>query len=397
MKRWLFITGIIIIALLTAVWVYLLFFGDNAKDDLYSLFGFGDTTDPKAIFEPTVTPDTTTQNDVTKEKLRQLSTKPVIGFVEINQNGTSSMPIVNYVEAGTGHIFSLNIETGAENRVSNITVPMAQLAQLSIDGKNAAIKSGEGNNSHITTITINDDGSITSNEVEEASQNFALTDDGELLYTSQNTGTTLGRAYNLSSKSSRTLFAIPFRDVVVDWGTRASDTHTFYPKAASRLDGALYSATKGVVNRMPISGYGLTAVTTAAASIYADQSENSYRTFLYTFSNKARQELPFTFLPEKCVFSKTAPRAICANDTKGVYDISVPDKWYQGDVSYSDDLWTLDLETAKVNLLVETLPISGRELDINNPHLSTDDARVYFQNKNDQTLWLFDGTQPNPQ
>ena len=70
MKRWLFITGIIIIALLTAVWVYLLFFGDHAKDDLYSLFGFGDTTDPNATFEPTVTPDTTTQNDVTKEKLR---------------------------------------------------------------------------------------------------------------------------------------------------------------------------------------------------------------------------------------------------------------------------------------------------------------------------------------
>jgi hypothetical protein len=389
MKRWLFITGIIFIVILTAIWVYLLFFGAPTKEDLFNAFDFGDTTDESAgdiVAEPEIpiVVDTTSP-----EKLRQLTTRPVAGFTEITTTASSTLEVY-YVEAGTGHVYSINIVTGEENRISNITVPVAQLAVLSKDGKRVVIKSGDG---HIEIITINDDKTVTSTTFDEAIQDFSMSDTGELLYSTGLNSTTLGLVYDFETKISRTLFEIPFRGAVIDWGDEVNSKHYAYPKAASLLGGALYSINKGVLNREPISGYGLTAHSNFDYSIFAKQSAGSYLSYLHNFATGESLDLFDTFLPDKCAFSNSSSLLVCANTHDGTYDLSIPDAWYQGVVSYADDLWLMNLENSETILLTETLPLTGRELDIIDLQFGNTDETIYFRNKNDQTLWLFSNTE----
>jgi hypothetical protein len=329
MKRGLFIAGIVLIVLLTGVWMYLLFFGAPEKGAVFNMFGFGDTTDPN-IEEGAATPEqfqpfVDTNNS--PEALRQLTTKPVIGFREITST-TSSSTFVYYVEAGTGHIFSLNYDTGEEERISNITVPMARQALISTDGKYVAITSKEGNNASVQIISLKA-AEPTVQTLDENVENVAVSNEGDLFYTTQSNITALARAYNFVAGTSRTLFEIPFREVTVSWGDAVAGPHYFYPKAAGRLEGALYSARSGVINRLPISGYGLTAITKGDYTVFNTQADNVYSTYLYDATTGVKTKLDETFLVEKCVFVIQESSAACFNTNGSTYDLSLPDAWYQ--------------------------------------------------------------------
>src|SRR6056297_1164176 len=110
MKRPVFIIiGIILVIVLIAVWIYVLFVGTPTSiDEQFAEFGFGETVEPINP-EPVVEPQPEPVVDIaTDQRLRQLTTRPVAGFAEI-QVSTSSAPAVVYMEVGTGHIFSIDL------------------------------------------------------------------------------------------------------------------------------------------------------------------------------------------------------------------------------------------------------------------------------------------------
>lgn len=388
MKRWLLITGIITIILLIAIWAYLLFFGAPTKEELFSVLDFGDTTDDTVVIDdsPVVEEVATT----TRPRLRQLTTRVVAGYREKTIVSSSSAQV--YVaEAGTGHIYSINVETGAETRLSNITFPGAGTAVFSSDATHAAVKSALGKTSTVAIVSFDNGSEARFENLAGVVGDFTMASDGALLYSSSVEGTTQGKAYNLEANSSRVLFDIPFANAKIDWGKSTKDPHYVYPKAASRLEGFLYRIDGGIMNRTPLSGYGLTALSRGAYSIYGTQSNGTYQTYIYNYQTGRVITQLLTFMPEKCVFlSSSIPTAICANSVGGVYDITIPDNWYQGATSYADELWQIDLTSGEATLVTETITQTGRELDIVNLQTSPNDERLYFMNKNDQTLWIYE-------
>lgn len=386
MKRWLFISGIVTIVILIAVWLYLLFFGAPTKEELFNVFNFGDTTDETVIEVP---PVVELQEEGEIARLRQLTTRPVIGYTEVSVTASSS-PLIYFIEAGTGHMFTIDIYTSVENRTSNITIPGAKKAEVSLDGKVAIITASEKQNSDATIVSFEETGAPRSQSLPGVSSDFSLTQDGELLFARMDNTTTQGRVYNFKLGSSRTLFEIPFTRAVIDWGSTAADTHFVYPRAASRLEGFLYAVRGAVMDRTAISGYGLTSLNRKDYSIAAVQIEGSYQSSIKNHVSGTMDALLLNFIPEKCVFLNSAPSAICGNDSAGTYDITIPDAWFKGIESYADDLWLIELDTNKLTFLAETLATTGRELDITNLKMSPDDTRVYFINKNDQTLWIYE-------
>ena len=68
----------------------------------------------------------------------------------------------------------------------------------------------------------------------------------------------------------------------------------------------------------------------------------------------------------------------------------MPDLWYKGEVQMNDSLWEYSVENESTSLLVSPENATGRQLDIVQPQFGINDANLYFQNKVDQTLWIYE-------
>ena len=110
MKNPLLITiGLVLIVLVLGVWLYLLFFGTpDTADEVFSDLGFDIASQPVNVVAPEIPAASDTFVDTAGEKLRQITTRPVAGFVSFF---SSSTDLVRYAERGTGHIYELNIST----------------------------------------------------------------------------------------------------------------------------------------------------------------------------------------------------------------------------------------------------------------------------------------------
>ena len=160
MKRLFFIIGITSIFILAMVLLFLLLASDTQKKQIFNTFNFGGSSLEEGTIEQII--DAIIPGNEVNElaALRQLTIKQVIGAIEITPTASSSNTLVSYAEAGTGHIYNLNIQTAVEERISNITVPTAQKAVFSKSGKYAAVATdvtGEGRSLTLVTLPGTED------------------------------------------------------------------------------------------------------------------------------------------------------------------------------------------------------------------------------------------------
>lgn len=393
MKKIILGIGVTVIVILSGIWIYLLFFNNSgANTDIFSLFNLGDTTDTTVNFEDLQPPqeDFPLVDVYGPEALRQLTTRPVVGYAEITVASTSD-PLVYFAEAGTGHIYTINLVTGSEERISNITVQNTREAIISTDGAFAVIRSGDGGAGMLHIIELPTEiNSLNSYDLSVAVSSFSVTDDDELLYATKTTGGATGHAYNLSSNSTRTIFEIPFREAVIQWGSTATAAHFVYPKASARLQGFLYKMTNGKMERTMAAGYGLSAISNENFSLFSIQKDSEYQSFVANSLTGDMEKTLITFLPEKCAASKTkTPVMVCAADSSA-QTANMPDAWYLGQVQTKDELWVLELPSNRLQLMINIFSETGREIDVLNPSLDKDLGRLLFTNKADRTLWAYD-------
>jgi hypothetical protein len=398
MKRsTLIITGVILIIILLVVWLYVLFFNTPQNDpNTFTDLNFDDTTDTTIINNDD--DDTTNQPVVDVnglERLRQLTTKPVAGYQEVIRSA-SSTPEVIYIESGTGHIFSIDSNTGAETRLSGITFKESGAGAITPNGRYVMIQSGSGSNKEFKVGEMdqeNESGILTPEVLDENIITFKATTDNNFLYAVQTTNSIIAKQYYPISDLSETIFTVPFREGIIKWGDTALETHYAYPKASSRLLGFVYKIKAGQTTRLPIDGFGVSGQGSESLTLYSKQLDNVYKTFIYDIENDLTQPVPMSIIPSKCTsLHKTDSKLICGQST-GTYGNNVPDAWYKGTVSYTDDLWVIEAGgqfSLSMELLVSPEYTVGRQLDMINLSVSRDDSNVYFLNKNDQTLWVYE-------
>jgi hypothetical protein len=394
MKRpLLIILGIVTVLILLGVWVYVLLNGTPSNGGMFNDFDFGDTTD-QTIQPPAPANTEPTVNLTSPDALRQLTTSPVAGFAEVQENA-SGTPRVQYVEAGTGHIFTIDLETGEEKRVSATTIGQTTRAAITPDGAHVMLQAGVGQATEFIIGTL----ATTSDEL----RNFALSDevsafaasgDNEFLYLSPDGNGTLAKAYNPKNNRTRVLFTIPFREVAIDWNQTAAGPHLVYPKAANRLEGFIFSYTNGVKTRLPISGFGLSAVGSNSTVLSSEfLNTGDYVTQSLTYTDQTATPLPISIIPEKCAFLPTQTNnAICGAPITEYNTTQLPDSWYRGDLVKGDSLWDVRTGFSSAILLSNITSTKGQTVDLINPQFTSSGERYYFQNKIDQTLWVYDFT-----
>jgi hypothetical protein len=392
MKRSLFIIiGVILVLVLILVWVYVLFFSaPSDQNEQYGDLGFGDTTD--TTYEDPVIDNSPTANvDIASEqRLRQLTTRPVAGFAEVQASSTSPVE-VRYMEVGTGHIYSINLETGLEERISATTIPSAQKAEFSGDGQFVMIESGFGSGKEFIIGEINRElGSLTNTQIAEPVTSFSGTDDNRFLYSIQTNSSVIGKIFNPAELTNQTIFTLPFREASIEWGSATSDPHYVYPKTTRQLESFLYRIKNGAVSRTSIDGYGMSAIGNDDYVLFSRQEGETYQTYFSNTNSGANMIAPLTQIPEKCVMSEEEyPVVVCAN-TQLSFTNLLPDSWYKGEVDSIDNLWEYNVVDGSANLLINVEQSSGRQLDIINIAMNDDASNVYFTNRQDRTLWLFE-------
>ena len=391
-KTSLIIFGIGAVVLLFAIWLYLLVFGTPTKVTEYftNFSTFTSGTAPEPI--PTTEPAPVTI-DVKKDALRQLTTRPVIGFAEFKDtsNGTTTR-LVRYAEAGTGNIYEINLASGEEIRLSNITVPNAESAAFSPNGNYIAVRSGYSTQSKIILLTLTT-GSTSADSAMLNPQivDYTFSNENELLYTILTPGGTAGSAYTPATKATRVLFTIPFQAVTMVWSHNPAIPHYAYPKTATDLYGYLYALKGGSIVRQPVDGLGLTAKANIEYVVTTAQTGNGAPfSTVYNFATGKSDPIPAIFEPNKCVFAPTNSTIMYCGYEMRTFSADYPNDWYQGDVSFADNLWKIDLKNHSANQIVIPLKAAGREIDITNLDIGNDGEMLYFINKNDNTLWLYE-------
>ena len=390
-KTYFIIAGVIAVLLLVAIWVYLLIYGTpKPVEEFFTDFTMTGIGEDMPL-EPYLPPETEAQVDVNAAKLRQLTTRPVIGLHEYTEGeGLTKNTFIRYAEAGTGHIYSINIVTGEEKRISNATVSGASRAVFSPNGQYAAIASGFTSQNTITLITLTDEDTATTQQLSQKMVDFNFSTTNQLRYTEYSSSGQTGRTLNPETLVGSSLFTIPFQSATVVWSTDSSTPNYVYPKTSARLPGYLYTLSKGTIKRLPVSGNGLTTEANNDYYISTLQVGVKPGSFITKASNQKTTALPIIMEPSKCVFSTQNSNLLFCGYELTEYSYEFPDNWYKGLITFSDSIWQIDVERGAATQIVNPENEISRTVDITNMSIGSTNEVLYFTNKTDNTLWMYE-------
>jgi hypothetical protein len=145
------------------------------------------------------------------------------------------------------------------------------------------------------------------------------------------------------------------------------------------------------MSRLPIAGFGLTMFANSDFIIYNKTEKFKPMTKIYSIKNSEVSEIaPFIALPEKCAESKRTTAYVWCGFESGKTVLEFPDHWYRGIASYQDSIWRINTDGSSSELLVDTFREQNRAIDIIHMTMGDSETALYFTNKNDNTLWMYE-------
>jgi hypothetical protein len=319
-----------------------------------------------------------------EQALRQLTTRPVAGAVQ------SSVNEITYVEQGTGHIYSINLIDGKETLKSGTTIQQASEALFSKDASYVAITtySNFGNQTFVYPLTLSQGSSTSGFELPFGAENVAFGKaTGTLMYTEKGVTGSIGYSYNIKKGLSTEVFRIALADVRVLWG---EPTYVYTLPTATQ-SGQLYKLSGNNLVFTTTGGNGLVGFRYNDGVVVTRMIDGARAVTARTHAGiEVAQTLPF--IPEKCTtIPSEAGVVYCAVPTNMSSSV-FPDDWYKGVVSYSDILWSMNIENGEATGMSDFLTESGREIDVAQIGTIGTGAKIWLINKNDNSLWLFEKT-----
>ncbi|MEK7178854.1 MAG: hypothetical protein AAB727_01195, partial [Patescibacteria group bacterium] len=118
--------------------------------------------------------------------------------------------------------------------------------------------------------------------------------------------------------------------------------------------------------------------------LFSRSTETDFKTYLYDIKNKTAFFFPVVTLPEKCAWKE---RTVYCGAPREIPEALYPDDWYQGVVSFSDDIWKIDADTGAVDIVVNGESSQDGGFDATGLMIQSDGTSLLFTNKNDSTLW----------
>lgn len=383
MKKTLLITfGTILILLIVGVWLYLFINGaPKNAGEVFSNFGFGEKSAP--VFSggdsPSVVDTAVVTDSGAPQRLRQLTTRPVAGAVFIDGG-------IRYVERGTGNVYDVMFNNGKELLVSNTTIPRAVDALFSTDGERVAIIYEENGSRKTVVGSVVTNGEGFDGKVLPAGARevaFNVDQDAFDYLLSVPDGSS-GYKYNMDKNTSTELFSIPLRDIHVLWG----NSIYVYTSPSASQNGYLYRVDKNKLTFVTSGAPGLSAILFGEGYVVSTLINSVFGSEVH--STTSIYPLPISLFPEKCVSDMGASGELFCAAPQRQLSGEYPDLWYKGVSSLNDLLWFVDTTNQSVRVLSNPVMEMGREIDVAQIGMSSEKNSLWFINKNDDTLWMFD-------
>jgi hypothetical protein len=168
-------------------------------------------------------------------------------------------------------------------------------------------------------------------------------------------------------------------DLEISWLTQ--NIIALKTKSSYAILGFLYTINSGGGNFTKIvESFGLDAVWNKDASglVYTNSNLDLFYLDIKTGTNKS---LGLKTIAEKCVFSKKQTNIVYCAIPKIINNANYPDEWWQGKVSFEDNIIAIDTKTLDLVLFAET------KSDAINPVLLENDTYLLFKDRNTREFW----------
>lgn len=335
----------------------------------------------------------TGQTFVTSQILKEITGTSTQGTTTIETKKTirATSTVIIFVDATTGYIYGYPLETGQVFQISNTVIPGIYDAYFFDNGRRVIMRYVDQTKNLMVGLianvpTINQStgasslGSIEylTSQVLSVAVNTNKTEASYVVAT--NNGSSI---YSVnSSKNPELVTSSPFREWVLSYGDSGLYATT---RPSAYVGGATFSLPKfenevsektGLVT-LPLS-YGV--------MLNSMWGKNGLATFLS--KSGTNSVLPFITLASKCGV-KDKDFYICAIPRTIPKSIEgLPDDWLQGRISFSDDLFMIDIKKTSDKYSLYTFSPEEGVFDIIKLTSSDDGTFISFTKKQDKSLWL---------
>ncbi|MSU55485.1 MAG: hypothetical protein EXS46_03035 [Candidatus Taylorbacteria bacterium] len=342
--------------------------------------------------------DKTSQiDDTSKAILKELSMRPSAGGVAL-ATSTSRGVTVRFLDKGDGKVYDVNTDDNEEIRVSNTTIAKTVEAIWNKDGTKVIARHIGDDPDSIKTysaslIAKNADQTSGTLQGSYLSDNIkmltASPDKNKIFYQLVGSGGSTGIISDFDGTKKTGLMDSPLGELLLDWSN--ASTIALTTKPAAGIPGFLFflnsktGATTRVISRIE----GLTTLVSPSASeiLYSESGQNGFYLKVYSTKTGSAVDTAIATLPEKCIWSKTNSSIIYCSVPSYLPDTGLPDSWYKGLISFSDDIWKIDASTGAGEIIAKLKDTSGKNIDGVNLMLSQNEDYLFFTNKKDYHLW----------
>jgi hypothetical protein len=330
---------------------------------------------------------------------------------------------VRYMDRATGHVFDIKTDSPAANEISNTTIPKVYEATFTPDGNSIITRFLSSTNpdqiltyfvtmrnkplsvsATSTNKTVADIGTLSKIGLKDVSGIYLPPDIKEIamspsgakilsLYYGDNGG---GRLV-LSSPSgagAKAVLTHPLREWLLSLVSDGKAVLTTKPSGIVNGYSYMLDLASGTLNKIMGEIAGLTVLPNRDGNTFlgAGAPGGNVKLFAYFAKEDKQTMLPLSTFPEKCVWAAEKSVAYCAVP-ENIPQTTYPDAWYQARVSFTDDIWKINVNTGETNLVSSLPKESGQKIDAIDMKLSDDDTYLTFINKIDLTLWGINLTQ----
>lgn len=215
-------------------------------------------------------------------------------------------------------------------------------------------------------------------------------DENALFYLLKGSTRTFGFIYDTASRTPRQVFDSPFSE----WATQplSRERIIFTTKASGEALGYAYELDlrNGTFKKIIGDLMGLTTLTSPDGNtvLIGSATNGGYEMSLLKRDTNSAKPLGIKTLPEKCTWNTSGTTIYCAVPNilpTGTY----PDVWYQGIVSTTDTLWSINVVTGATEKMYDPQEIISGGITLGNLQATNDGRYLFMKNLNDDTLWVF--------
>lgn len=328
------------------------------------------------------------------ERLVQVSVGPVVpgeAVVDMKAINASSSPevAVNYIERGSGNVFTYLVRARTLTRVNNKTIPGLQSATWLPDGSFAFVRYLSGATfSTINTYAL----AATSSAGFFLPQNISdinVSAAGLLTLASGVNGSAVSQS-RVDGTHATTIFTTPLAAIRASYAGKGK--YLVFTKSSASLDGdAFLTDSSGRLARIagPLSGLVALASPSGKKVLISYVQGASMQMGLIDTTSGATTVLPVATIADKCVWAADDSAVYCGVPISPDLSRAYPDEWYQGAVQFSDRIWKIDVAGRYAQLTLDFSQANKGELDAEALAVDPLKATLVFVNKNDGSLWSY--------